>query len=175
MKTAEVKEKLSNGNTIIYQQLENGTCYHAETPEEVVKILEHARQTRQRIRLFYGDRETGKDWNEEHDTAGTIGRSTGTVKIPLLINNTRSTGGPGLLDHCIIKITAEGRTLYQHPNYHTGTWTTGAPPNRIGKTDMKKAGYTAGVYKDGENHANFKTQAQADRFMKFITGQSNRK
>ena len=98
----------------------NGTTFHVETPIEVCNILNDAITSRhsKRIRIFLGDKETGKDWNEFHDTIGYVGRSTGSSKIPLMIHNTRSTGGGAILDDCIVKITADKKTIYQHPKYH---------------------------------------------------------
>ena len=98
----------------------NGTTFHDETPIAVCNILNDAISSRRskRIRIFFGDRETGKDWNEFYDTIGYVGRSTGLIKIPLMIHNTRSTGGGAILDHCIVKITVDKKTVYQHPKYH---------------------------------------------------------
>ena len=117
--------KLSNGNTLHYKITEDGTAYQKDTPEEIVKILENARKMHTRLRVYYGDTKTGRDWEEDYDVFGTIGRSTGSIKIPLMINNSRSTGGGGLLDNCIVKIeyaslTKGTRPLYQHPQYHRG-------------------------------------------------------
>jgi len=98
----------------------NGTSYNARTNPIVVQILENARLSHRRLRLFYGDRQTGKDWNEQFDVFGYVGRSTGSVKIPLLIHNKRSMGGGSILDHSIVKITdSRGKViLWQHPLYH---------------------------------------------------------
>ena len=99
----------------------NGTTYHKDTPAEVIRILEAYRGDRtKRLRLAYGDTETGRDWGETNDVEGYIGRSTGTQKIPLLIHSLRSTGGPAILGHCIVRIQlAKGkRELYRHPKYH---------------------------------------------------------
>ena len=98
----------------------NGTTFHAETPIKVCNILNDAISSRcsKRIRIFLGDRETGKDWNEFFDNIGYVGRSTGSSKIPLMIHNTRSTGGCAILDDCIVKITVDKKTIYQHPKYH---------------------------------------------------------
>jgi hypothetical protein len=83
-------------------QIVNGTSYHDETCKEVISWLETSRELKQRIRIFYGDK--GRCWNDEYDTIGHIGRSTGMQKIPLLIKNSRSYGGGGILDHCIVRI-----------------------------------------------------------------------
>lgn len=100
-------------------QLVNGTAYNMATPQKVVDILEQSRQHRTRLILDYGDANTGQSWGEVNDIRGHIGRSTGNVKIPLLIKTARSMGGGGVLDHCIVKITASkgGAVLYEHPTY----------------------------------------------------------
>jgi len=100
-----------------------GMTFKNETPDEVCRILVNAcNGTRERLKIYYGDTDTGRDWMEEHNTQGYIGRSTGTSKIPLMIHNSRSIGGGGILDHCIVKIKdiKTGRVLYQHPEYHQG-------------------------------------------------------
>ena len=97
----------------------NGISFDQKTPDKVCNILANYCGNRsQRVRIFLGDTTTGKDWCEVYDTIGYIGRSTGTVKIPLIVATARSLGGGAILDHCIVKITIDKRTVYQHPNYH---------------------------------------------------------
>ena len=144
----------------------NGTSYHEETNDKVVSVLENSRINRKRIRIFYGDVATGKDWNEENDTMGTVGRSMGTVKIPLLIHNSRSIGGGGILDHCIVKITQGKTVLYQHPNYNMKSMTIVTTPTKE---------YTHHVDFDNVRHASFKSETKMNRYVDFITGKSNRK
>jgi hypothetical protein len=105
-----------NGKT--YKEIDE-TYFDSKTTDEVCNILASALHTNRRLRLFYGDTATGKDWNEEHDTIGYIGRSTGNIKIPLLIKNNTSTGGGAILDHCIVKITEGQKVLYIHPSYNS--------------------------------------------------------
>lgn len=102
-------------------QVINGTSYDMGTRQGVINVLENARLNNYRIRVHYGDVATGRDWNDTHDVTGYVGRSTGSIKIPLLVYNKRSMGAGGMLDNCIVKITeAKGkRILYQHKNYHT--------------------------------------------------------
>lgn len=97
----------------------NGTFYDINTPQNIVNILEKAREQKFRIILDYGDTATGQSWGEIHDITGYIGRSTGKIKIPILVHNSRSFGGGGILDNCIVKISlSKGKAvLYQHPNY----------------------------------------------------------
>jgi hypothetical protein len=51
---------------------------------------------------------------------GYVSRSGGQYKVPIVLYNKRTRGGPSILDHCIVKIqTARGgKVLYQHSNYH---------------------------------------------------------
>jgi hypothetical protein len=97
----------------------NGTSYHVETSDEVIRILEICRTNKTRIVLDYGDTESGKSWGDKYGITGYVGRSTGGIKIPILMYNSKSIGGGAILDHCIISIkTSIGRApLYTHPNY----------------------------------------------------------
>jgi len=106
----------------VYKVSESGTYYSNETPDEVIRVLESIRGTSQRVKIYLGDRETGRDWMEEDGKVGKIGRSTGPIKIPLLIKTVNSQGGGAILEDCIVKIATSpstlARVLYQHPRYH---------------------------------------------------------
>lgn len=159
-----VSEKLSNGNTINYQ-IVNGTAYHEETCQEVINILENVRHNRSRIRVFFGDTITGEDWKEENDIIGYIGRSTGSIKIPLLVKNSSSYGGGALLDHCIVKITVDKMTVYKHENYHLG---------ELFITESGITEYPFSVFVDLKCQANFKTKEKAENYILFLKGERNR-
>jgi hypothetical protein len=110
---------VSDQNGVTYKVL-NGTYYHAHTPDEVCRALEQARLSNVRIKLVLGDTTTGKSWNEVYDVMGTVGRSMGPVKVPLLIHNSRSLGGGSVLDHCILAIRPSRKGslyTYRHPKY----------------------------------------------------------
>lgn len=145
----------------------NGYEFDKNTPEAVVNILlRYMHDMNVRIRLFYGDTKTGKDWCEEYDTMGYVGGSTGKVKIPILINNRKSWGGGAILTGSIVRITIDKKDVYRHPKYH------------IGKVELKPSGYADvpyGVWIDGKNHANFKTPIQAQKWAEFIKGNTNSK
>lgn len=119
-----VTDFLLNGNKIKYK-IKNGTAYHFDTPENIVNIIEEARQSNRSIRLrfCFGDTETGRDWEEIYDTTGYVGRSTGSIKIPLLIKTVNSSDGGSILDHCIVHIEKKVNNgsyheVYRHPKYH---------------------------------------------------------
>jgi hypothetical protein len=132
IKVSEYKDYVveSTGATIKYK-IVNGTAYHIETPDRIIEIIEEALHSDRTIclRLCLGDTVSGKDWGETNDVTGYIGRSTGDIKVPLLLKSKRSSGGGSLLDHCIIKIyIVRGHTycpsyheVYRHPKYHLPT------------------------------------------------------
>lgn len=141
------------------------TWFHAETPQAVRSILERYRKSGERLRIFLGDPETGRDWLEENDVVGRIGRSMGTMKIPLMLADGEY-GGPGILDHCIVKMqdVETGRVLWKHPTYRL-------PELRI--VDGAKRG-RVNVLVDGQLHATFKTAGKAAAFVAFLAGETAR-
>ncbi len=148
-------------------KLVNLTSYDARTPDEVIRVLENARLNRTRLHVSLGETEgpnAGQDWLEEFDTHGYIGRSMGPIKIPLLIANRRSLGGPGLLDHCIVRVrtSSGGRVLYQHPAYHHGNLEIRPKVQPVTLPDGRVL--TVDVLRDGELHAAFENTAQARRW-----------
>ena len=147
----------------------NDTWYCLDTPDRVIQILDGAMKNHERIRIFYGDTETGRDWMEIYDTIGYVGRSCGNVKIPLLIKNSRSIGGTGILDGSIVKITIDKVVVYQHLNYRL--------PNmeiREANDSLKAIGYNYSTFADGENDFNCKTMKQAENHIDFLKGKRNR-
>jgi hypothetical protein len=144
--------------------MERKTHYHAETSNDVRETLEYLMHKDVRVRIWYG--ENGKSWDEENNVCGTIGRSTGTKPIPLLINNARSMGGPGLLDHCIVKIvrTLDGRVLYQHPQFSQSKFT-------VVLTKGNPKGYKAFVLRDRSVYARCKKTSAARRLAAFMNGE----
>ena len=145
-----------------YQKTDSGIYYHKDTPERIIRTLEGSRNCGERIRLFYGDTESGKCWNEENDVVGTVGRSTGPIKVPLLIARSTSSGGGAILDHAIVKIINKGSVLYRHPSFNCGNWTMTI------SSDLP--GYKENALCNGKIHARFKKEGQAQRYIDFMTG-----
>lgn len=134
----------------------NGTSYHDETPDAVIRILENARVNRTRLHISLGDTDSGKDWLEEFETHGYVGRSIGPVKVPLLIANRRSLGGGAILDHCIVRIrltTGRQTVLWQHPKYHHGELEIRRKAEPVTLPDGRTL--TVDVLRDGTTHASF--------------------
>lgn len=150
-----------------YKQI-NGTSYDARTPDEVVAVLENARLNRQRVHVSLGETEgpqAGRDWLEESSVTGMIGRSAGSIKIPLIVHNRRSLGGPGLLDHCIVRIrtAAGGRVLWQHPSYHYGVIHIRPKAEPLVLEDGRTL--RVDVLRDGQIQAAFEDVTKARRYI----------
>ena len=140
----------------------NETLFDPETPPGVQALLETYRQNRRRLRIFYGDAQTGRDWLQEHDVIGTVSRSTGPIKVALLVP-AGERGGPALLTQCIVRMldVASKQEIYRHRAYHR-------PSFELVPGD--EPGYVRTVKVDGEVHARFETDAAARNWVAFMDG-----
>lgn len=131
----------------------------------MIRVLENARQNRTRLHISLGDQQTGRDWLEEFETHGYVGRSMGPIKVPLIVANRRSLGGGSILDHCIVRIRASagGRVLWQHPSYHHGTLEIRQKTEPVTLPDGRTL--TVDVLRDGELQAAFENITKARRYI----------
>lgn len=157
--------------TVQYKEV-NGTHYTEGTNEQLIRLIEAFRLNRKRIRLFYGDTETGRDWMEEYDTIGRIGRSMGSQPIPLLIKSERSHGGTAILTGSIVKITLDKQIVYQHPKYHQPELFILNNKDYFSTRNQEEK---LTVQTSDDVLATFKTYEQARRWMAFIKGDRNSK
>lgn len=169
---------LNNGNSLEYVNY-NGTWFKYgrniqnegwkyKENEKLWSVLSSLVHSDRRVRIWYGDVETGRSWNEEYSVTGTIGRSTGNIKIPILISNARSYGGRSLLDDCIIRIDdiKQKKILYKADNFH------------VEKLEVEielgsEYPYKVMQNKDSgevQNVANFKDSKRALRWIDFMNG-----
>lgn len=151
----------------------NGTAYDISTAEPVIKALERVRQSGVRVRLFYGDTATGEAWPEEWDVLGTIGRSTGVFKIPLLIHSKRSYGGGAVSDRTVVAVYGtDGTVYYKHPKFNPGVFEIKVDEER--STDqyggqLARPSYM--VLHKGRVHARgFASEKAADNYAQFMVG-----
>lgn len=104
-----------------YYKVLNGTFYDPETPDQLVKFLEECREPRRRLHFDWGDPVTGRSWGEENDVEGSVGRTSGEVKSPILVKTAKSHGGGLISTDRIVGITgskhSQGITYYRHPFY----------------------------------------------------------
>jgi hypothetical protein len=84
----------------------NGFWFDVETPADLQEWVAARHHDGRRYRFILG--KDGQEWGDVQ--VGSIGRSTGRVKIPLVIYNRRSLGGPALMSAWVLRIeTAKGR------------------------------------------------------------------
>lgn len=144
-----------------YREHPDRTHFDPGTPYEVTRALESARSSGQRVRIWCGDTKTGRAWAEEYDVTGTIGRSMGPLKSPLLLPLASSHGGAAILTACVVAIRTQGGAfLYRHPKFNVGVWAV----------EMDKAGELTRVTHNGETYANMTTKAKAMRLAEFMRG-----
>lgn len=147
------------------------TWFDGRTPLRVQKAMESLRQSRTPVRIFSGNTKTGRDWMDEYDTMGLIGRSMGLMKVPLIGD------GHAVLTHCIVKLvnTDTGEVVYQHPKYHLPKIELVEAPDY-----EKSSGYTHSVKMENAEgemqlHANFKSSKAAQAWINFISGKTHKR
>lgn len=175
---------LDNGNSFEYvnyggtwftygRNIQNEGWKYKEN-EKLWKVLSSLVHSGRRVRIWYGDTETGRSWNEEYEVTGTIGRSTGKIAIPLLLKNSRSHGGSPLLVDCIIRIDdiKEKRTIYKADNFHVEDMKVYEIfGDLIYKYQVAKLSEDSGEW---EVQASFKTEQQAHNYVAFMRGERYR-
>lgn len=134
----------------------NGVKFATDAPDKVVKEILYYMNTDYRVRLFYGDNKTGRDWGEEYDTMGYVRKSLGGY--PILIYNRRSMGGGSILTDAIVRMTVGGYEVYRHPKY---------------KGDVTVKGNE--VYLNGKIWGVAKNHEKAVKLGRFLSGKSNTK
>lgn len=141
-----------------------GTWFAPETPVAIQKLVNRLIHSNEKVRIFHGDRTTGRSWMEEFDVIGRVGRSTGTLKIPLLVSE-EDNYGRSLLEASIIRVIrcSDGKNLYRHPGFHV-------PPMQVVENEHPQ--YAASVLVEGVVEARFKSYAKACHWVAFMTGET---
>jgi hypothetical protein len=159
-----------------YWRSGTGTYYHAETPQALANLLDtliaeaiaegkagRRPLSTSTLRLFLGDRETGRDWLEEERVRGYLAQMDSTLALPLLIASRLPPTGDAFLDHCIVRLQINDVDVWRHPNYHLPELTVGQSPF---------ATVPFGVFADGKNVANFYTAAERKHWLAFVRGEA---
>ncbi len=144
--------------------LNRRTYFDPGTAPELARTLESCRKAGNKVRLVLGDTTTGESWLDEYDVVGTIGRSTGSLKVPLLIEDGEY-GGGAILTACVLCIIdwRSGRTRYRHPAYQ-------APDLGIKPTDDAVDPWA--VLLHDKEIARFKDIGKAGAYLAFMRGET---
>ena len=131
------------------------------TNSTVKQVLTSCYNCKNRIRIVYGDVNTGNDWLEEYEVLGYVGKSTGINPSPLLVNNSHSFGGGAILTGSILKIvdTQTKQVLFQCEKYVMPILT---------KEISSHKDYLYDVIHNGVLVARFKTEKQANNYIDFM-------
>lgn len=164
----ELKTHYTGGLPTVYKVTEDGTYFHRDTPDGIIELLELARRLNYYVWFRLGDRNTGRDWLDDNDTAGFVSRSMGPVKIPILLAARNSSGGGGILCDSIIKLVVHGggrnrvwqSTAYERPELVIFQVAAERSPWRVRVSSDPADRYQSG----------FRTEAKARRWVDFITG-----
>lgn len=131
--------------------------------------LERAAASKQRIRIFYGDPETGKDDCDETKRNGKL-RKTQSGAFVLLISASKSSSHGNRIHTIdtsrVVRIAKYGSgtnkptELYRHPNYTAGEWSS------YYRIDLGR--WIA--IRNGLIHATFDDEMDAAFYVAYITG-----
>ena len=160
----------NNGHSSVYNLIDGGKqlpiAYYENTYPDAIIALEYARKNHTRIKIYLGDRKTGRCWNEEHDIFGYVGLSKGKdAMFPILLYNERSIGGGSIMTDNIIKITtAKGnKVLFQANNFQQ-------PLIEIKESsDPDFPNYTHETWVNGELHGRHTSLKSAERLKAILS------
>ncbi len=141
----------------------NETWHDPDASPEVCKVIDRCIKNSTYVRLFYGDTESGRDWGEENNVIGTVSRTTGPLKTPILMPKGENFGDI-IPEQCIVKIVDADtrRTLWAHERYK-------APVFSIREDGTPK--FPFAVTMNGEAAANFTSFAKAAAWVAFMAGE----
>lgn len=141
------------------------TYFDPGTDPKAARALETCRRDGRKVRLMLGDTATGRSWLDEHDVVGRIGRSTGSLKVPLLIEP-GADGGVAILTDCLLRIVDWGshQDLYRHPAFRT-------PDLAIRRAEAKDE-LPWQVLHDGTVAAGFSDVGKAGAYLAFMCGET---
>ena len=126
MADIEVKKGIDGKD---YKVISN-TWYEKETDDKVIFALEYAKRFNRRLHIFFcypEEKDVPTDWDsefsakeiflEEYGTIGRIGRSSGSIKVPLLLKSSSSYGGEHIVtDRIGLIIDTEAKETLYHLN-----------------------------------------------------------
>ena len=148
-----------------HSRLTQQTYFDPGTDPKAARALDNCRRDGRKVRLVLGDTATGRCWLDEHDVVGHIGRSTGSLKVPLLIEPGED-GGAAILTDCLLRLIAweSGRDLYRHPAYRVPGLAIQRAPEQ---TDLPWQ-----VLHDGTVVACFAEIGKAGGYLAFMCGET---
>lgn len=145
-------------------KLTQQTYFDPGTDPKAARVLERCRRDGRTLRLVLGDTATGQCWLDEHDVVGRIARSTGMLKVPLLIEP-GADGGAAILTNCLLRLIdwMTGQDLYRHPAFRM--------PDLAIRRDADNGDLPWQVLHDGQVAACFSDIGKAGAYVAFMCGE----
>ena len=152
-------------NNVEYKVCE-GLFFKSCTSDQLVNIITYLYLTKDKVRLYYGNNETGEVSLDEYDLYGTIGKSTGIIKVPLLIPKINSISGSAISTSLIVGIarTKDKKFVYKANNFKL-------PVLKLSKSSVEGFTHEVSVLKGNsyEVTARFRSLKSAERYMKLFS------
>lgn len=145
-------------------RLTQQTYFDPGTDPRAARALETCRRDGRQVRLMLGDIATGRCWLSEHVVVGRIGRSTGTLKVPLLVEP-GADGGGAILTNCLLRVIdwKTGRDLYRHAAFRV--------PDLAIRRAADDGGMPWQVLHEGAVAACFSDIGKASAYVAFMCGE----
>lgn len=148
-----------------------GLEFMSTLPIGAANALIGAWKSGDRVRIFYGDVDTGEQWMEDHDVSGYV-EPAYFLRMPVLAYSKRSVSTTPIMQNCLVRIirTKDGKELWRAANYQDPYLYIAPTPDWL-----RDAGYNWGVHDAREkNLANFRTKAKAQAYIDFQKGKRMR-
>lgn len=151
----------------------NEALYASNTPPRLVKLLERLRRSGRRVRIFYGDRETGLDVLKDKNTIGIISTTSSSEGRLILKYRKNSLKGIELQEDQIVKITLDGNPVFVHPNYHQPMFNV---YDSYAQESSKHSSFVVETLYNGviETRTTKNTRKEAENYVDFLKGIRNK-
>jgi hypothetical protein len=140
------------------------TWFDPGTPEAVRKALDVARLRGRRLRLWIGDMKTGRDWMEQDNVIGYIGRSPGPMRRPTLLKSRLSRNGQIISTINLVRIMdiRDRKEVYRHSEYYFPRFTQDTDTYKVAPFFIRDM--------SGETITRFETATARQRWIEFMEG-----
>ena len=145
-------------------RLASRTYFDPGTDPKVARVLTNCHRDGCVVRLMLGNIGTGRCWLSEYDVVGRIGRSTGMLKVPLLVE-AGADGGLIIPTDCLLRVIdwRSGKDLYRHRAYQA--------PNLAIRRTADDAERPWQVLHEGTVAAQFADIGKAGAYVAFMCGE----
>lgn len=99
-----------------------GLWFHPTSPEPLRNALASSRACGRKVRLYYGNPDSGECSLATTNNIGWIGRTSGAaLPYPMLMTSVEAKAGLRIFDSGVVRVQdldSSGMVIYEHPNYH---------------------------------------------------------